>query len=297
MTDQVTKKLTTDDIRAAMIKTWAAPEHALVWEVAPATGVYVGKQRYADAMIMSLWPSRGQHLHGVEIKANRQDWLKEAKDPGKAERMAAFCDFWWIHTIPGVIHDMAEVPMMWGVRIWDGKKWKTLREAVRTEALPVDRGFLASLMRRSDDGMQAAVHAQIANVLERERESMEKEIERRVAALASRQNAALEAITKFKETSGIDLLAREFYGNVDPRKIGAFVKIMETLGVGDSYDYRGLEKVRGDLTALAVRAGKMAEDMDEAIKGAIGPLLDAGAVAKADLKAAEEAERARTKRR
>jgi len=43
-----------------------------------------------------LWPSRGLHLMGFEIKAGRGDWLRELKDPGKAEGIAAYCDQWWV---------------------------------------------------------------------------------------------------------------------------------------------------------------------------------------------------------
>jgi hypothetical protein len=59
--------LTAIRIREAIAKRWAAPEYAVMWEVGRATGV-VSNQRYADAVIMSLWPSRGLELHGVEIK-------------------------------------------------------------------------------------------------------------------------------------------------------------------------------------------------------------------------------------
>ena len=45
-----------------------------------------------DAVIMSLWPSRGLELHGVEIKVSRADWKREAADPAKAEAIAAYCD-------------------------------------------------------------------------------------------------------------------------------------------------------------------------------------------------------------
>ena len=71
--------LKASDIRAAMSKRWAAPEWAIMWEVAEGTGARGG--RYADAVMMSLWPSRGLELHGVEIKISRADWKREAFDP------------------------------------------------------------------------------------------------------------------------------------------------------------------------------------------------------------------------
>ena len=86
-------KFTAVKLREAMSKRWAPPEYAVMWEVGRATGA-VTNQRYADAVIMGLWPSRGLELHGVEIKVSRSDWRREAADPMKAEAIAAYCDRW-----------------------------------------------------------------------------------------------------------------------------------------------------------------------------------------------------------
>jgi len=148
-------KLSAADIRLAMSKRWAEPEYAIMWEVGESTGAV--RSRFADAMIMSLWPSRGLELHGVEIKISRSDWKREAADPKKAEALARFCDRWWIHTPPGVIVDQSELPPAWGLREFNGKTWKTIREAEKTDAEPVSRAFLAALLRRADGMMRAMV--------------------------------------------------------------------------------------------------------------------------------------------
>ncbi len=90
---QPPKMLRAADIRAGMATRWAAPEYAIMWEVADATGAR--HSRLADAVMMSLWPSRGLELHGVEIKVSRADWRREALTPQKAEKIAAYCDRWW----------------------------------------------------------------------------------------------------------------------------------------------------------------------------------------------------------
>lgn len=144
-----------NEIRAAMAKRWAAPEYALMWEVGNATGS--GARRFADAVIMSLWPSRGLELHGVEIKVSRSDWKREAADPTKAEAVARYCDRWWVHTAPGVVDDLSALPPLWGLREFDGKAWRTVREAEKSAAEPVDRQFLAALLRRADETMRRMV--------------------------------------------------------------------------------------------------------------------------------------------
>lgn len=290
------ERLKTDDVQAAMRKTWCAPEYALVWEVAPATGAAHGRQRYADAMIMSLWPSRGQYLHGVEIKVSRSDWLREAKDPSKAERLAAYCDYWWVHTVPGVIHDLAEVPIMWGVRVWDGKRWSTLREAKRTDAQPVDRGFLASLMRRGDEQVEAAARAKVQNVIEAERANIQQQIDSGIRAHTARSDKALDAIRKFKETSGIDLLGSERDFNIpDPRRLGAIVKVVHSLGLLSSYS--SLDHMIREIGGIGRRFTLMHEEATASLAELNAPMAEAIEAGKAEVAALDEADRAKNRRR
>lgn len=179
-------RLKASDIRDAMRKRWKDPEWAVMWEVNEATGARSG--RSADAVMMSLWPSRGLELHGVEIKVSRSDWKREAADPRKAEAVAKYCDRWWVHTPVGVVDDVSDMPPAWGLREFDGKQWNTVKEAERTEALPMDRTFLASILRRADDLMRvvfedAKREAAEANVAEMEslRQSHARRVEDAVA--------------------------------------------------------------------------------------------------------------------
>lgn len=268
-----------------MRKQWPPEAFAIMWEVAPATGAIRGQARYADAVIMSLWPSRGLHLHGVEIKVSRSDWIREMRNPAKAERVAAYCDFWWLHVTPGVVHDLSEVPTQWGVREFDGKKWKTLREATKLDALPCDRGFLASLMRRSSESTAQLARAMIEGAMKAEREEIAKAIERGIAAHTERQSKAAAAIEAFKEASGIDLMEKGIYGDAyDLRHLGAVVKAVDKLGVGKAYDQvvRAIETVAINGRSLIAHA----EQAAEALRAQAPELY-------ADLNAFREAEEAR----
>jgi hypothetical protein len=205
------QRITADAIRAAMAKRWARPEWAIMWEVSDGTGAR-GGNRYADAVMMSIWPSRGLELHGVEIKVSRHDWKREAANPEKAEIIAAFCDRWWVHTAPGVVADLSEVPPAWGLREWGGQQWRTLREAEKTDAKPITRPFLAALLRRAD-----AIHASLAReaMEEARRKSLDEiEAERRrldevVAERVKRRTADLErraeALAAFEAGFGVKL--------------------------------------------------------------------------------------------
>lgn len=149
------KLVTADHIRAAMLQRYPAQEYALLFEVADGTGA--AARRYADAVIMSLWPSRGLEIHGVEIKVSRSDYKREARDPTKAEAVAKYCDKWSVFTTPGVVTDIDTLPPAWGLTEFDGKTWKVVRAASVTPAEPLSRTFVASMLRRSDGPMRKIV--------------------------------------------------------------------------------------------------------------------------------------------
>lgn len=195
------------DIRMAMTKRWCAPEYATMWEVADATGAR--QKRFADAVIMSLWPSRGLELHGVEIKVSRADWKREAADPQKAETIAQFCDRWYVHTSPGVVDDLSDLPPSWGLREFDGRVWKTVREAEKTDAVPLTRSFLASLLRRADGLMAEFIREanreaqkQIADEAQKRRDRFAKEVERAAERITDKSSRMSKSLAKFEDAFG-----------------------------------------------------------------------------------------------
>ena len=52
--------------------------------------------RYADAVAMNLFPSRGLALHGFEIKVSKSDFKSEIENPEKSVPVQQYCDHWWI---------------------------------------------------------------------------------------------------------------------------------------------------------------------------------------------------------
>lgn len=224
-----TPLITTAAIKAAMADRWRAPEYAIMWEVAAATGAVV--TRRADAVIMSLWPSRGLELHGVEIKVSRSDWRREAADPTKAEQIAAFCDRWWVHTAPGIVQDLSEVPPAWGLREWDGKAWKTRREAEKTEARPLTREFLAALLRRADGDDRARIDREVQAQVRASEHAISERVEREVRERMGGREKDKAVLDAFQEATGLDLRGDRFWRSADEAKqIGAIVKALREAG-------------------------------------------------------------------
>lgn len=149
------------DIRAALRKHYAAPEYAIFFEVADATGAR--HSRFADAIAMALWPSRGLTVHGFEIKVYRGDWLNEKKNPAKADKIARYCDTWTLVTpAESNVAKLEEIPETWGwatVSASGTMKWP--KQAQRMEAQPLDRTFVASMLRSSGKVDEADIQAKV----------------------------------------------------------------------------------------------------------------------------------------
>lgn len=123
----------------------------LLPQVPDSTGA--GSGRTADALAFNAWPSRGLELHGFELKTHRGDWLRELKKPAKAESIFKYCDRWWIVIPDEGPHQRAvrsgELPSTWGLLVVDSKdRIKVATAAPKLKPRPLDRAFLASVLRR-----------------------------------------------------------------------------------------------------------------------------------------------------
>ena len=136
-------------IREVMRARFCAPKWALCFEVQDATGMRA--TRSADAIAMALWPSLGLELIGFEFKVSRADWLRELKDPSKAETFKRFCDRWYLVTTSRDIVHPGELPAGWGWLVVKGDRVYTITTAPPLQPEPVSRAFLAALLRRADE--------------------------------------------------------------------------------------------------------------------------------------------------
>ncbi len=111
--------------------------------------------RTADAMALSLWPSRGNELHGYEVKVSRSDWRSELKDGAKADTWHGIVDRWWIAAPSGVV-PRDEIPATWG--LIEATSAGKLRVAVQaplltTERASIKRDLLVPMLRAAGAGM------------------------------------------------------------------------------------------------------------------------------------------------
>ena len=124
---------------------FSAPAHVMLREVRNGTG-YSRAARTADALVTSVWPSRGIWFAGVEVKVSRSDWLSELKQPDKSYEVQRFCDHWYIAAPPGIV-EPGEVPATWG-HIEVNAKCRVVKQAPKLTAEPLSAVFVASVMRK-----------------------------------------------------------------------------------------------------------------------------------------------------
>ena len=141
---------TADEVLAALQARYAEPE----WAFFDSVPDHISKpMRRADGLAMSLWSSRGIEIYGFEIKVSRSDLLRELKNPAKADAIAKYCDRWWVAVGDASIAKPGELPPAWGllvpVRSKSGVTMKIIKDAKRNDATPVDRTFVAALLRRA----------------------------------------------------------------------------------------------------------------------------------------------------
>lgn len=135
-------------------------QHVLLEEVRAGTGYGDGVERTADALVCSVWPSRGIYLMGIEVKVSRSDWFSELRDVKKSVSVQKHCERWWIAAPPGIVQ-REELPATWGLLEVVPRKiskkhpkkhpepytCKVVAQAPKLEAVPLSLEFIASVMR------------------------------------------------------------------------------------------------------------------------------------------------------
>ena len=139
---------TSDDVITALRNKYTTPEYALLTQVANTTGY--GSYRWADAIVMGLWPSRNYEIIGFEVKVSRTDWVRELKNPAKADKIATYCDSWYLVLGDENILRLGELPLGWGLMVPHTKSsLKIVRKSSMRKPKPLDKQFLAAILRKA----------------------------------------------------------------------------------------------------------------------------------------------------
>lgn len=213
--------------------------------------------RTFDAVTLSLWPSRGLHLHAYEVKCSRSDWLRELKEPAKAEAAAVLVDqFSLVIADEGIVR-LGELPPTWGLLAVQGSKLVCVKDApLLPEAnpkRPIPRSFLVALLRAN--GAVPVAESEEVRAARREGVEQGRALE---ATHVEHADAALkelrERVREFELAAGVTLQSW-YAGGSNPKRIGEAVRLVLE---GDNYVDRVKQDI-GDAHHQLVQAAKRLE--------------------------------------
>lgn len=245
------------DVLACIRRTFDAKEYVVLANVRNQTG-FSRQQRYADALAISLWPSKGIELHGFEIKVSRSDWLSELKQPEKSHEIGRFCHRWWVAAPAGVVK-AEEVPQMWGyLEVGEKRSVKKVSAPLRTVE-QWSATFVASVFRSfGEDTISKAEAEQMAQERAKQYEAdalaagqVKVDLSIAESRLKSRErDFALyrERVEAFEQASGISFSQGYTW---DQGRIGAVVKALLNDGAHIAHDEHAASAAAKFYTELA----------------------------------------------
>jgi len=225
-----------------------APAWAFLPHVANGTGFVRRTKRTADALALSLWPSRGLELHGFEVKSSRADWARELAAPEKAEEIARFCHRWWVVAGRDGMIPPADVPPAWGLLVPRGGKLVAVKEAAPQPAQALDMPMVCAILRVATETMvpKATLDAQVESAVKRARESAAAGEQVALRSAQRTLDDLRETVASFEKESGVKIGSRW-----DAGRIGRAVKLVLSLRHDGNLDVRTeLERHRAGLQNL-----------------------------------------------
>lgn len=196
---------TASGVYRCLCELWPSTAYAVLPEVGNATGG--ASKRHADAVVMSLWPSRGLTVTGVEIKVSRSDWVSELKQPEKADAIAKYVDHWYVAVSDASIVHKGELPPTWGLIACNWGKARIITPAPALSPVPLDRGFVAAMLRRAaaftapDAWLKEERHRIILAAEESAKATWESIVQR----LKKEKDALAKEISDFESAAGINI--------------------------------------------------------------------------------------------
>jgi len=235
-------------VHEALAKKFSHPHYITLFEVRDSTGF--DSSRSADAMSIALYGTRGREITGFEIKHSRSDWLRELKQPEKAEEIGKFCDWFYLVTNDESVARPDELPLPWGWMVLKGERLKTIKKPERMKPFPLDRHMLCSLLYSVRQQCMKEIETQIQEAVTKRVDSESSHL-KYLAEEGERKFEQLQnSVREFEEASGVSIQ----YQWHDRPKIGAAVR--RVLKEGDT-----IKEYKRDLEWICSRAETVANNV------------------------------------
>ena len=239
---------------ALLAKRYPSPEYAFLPQVPD--GTTTNKRRTVDALALGLWRSRGFAMHGFECKVSRGDWLRERKNPLKAETIAVHCDYWWVVAGDGDMIPVDELPDEWGLMVAEGKSLKVIRAAPKRTPEPITLPILCGILRRATEGVvpKESVRDQIDDAYQRGRKDADRHASHDSHKRAYDQ--LLADMKAFEAASGV-CVSRGWDGKKIGDAVARFMRIENAIATFDTLVANFQDRVK---RTLAVAESLTSED-------------------------------------
>lgn len=211
-------KLQAHDLFLRLQGSFPLPAYITLEEVRDATGF--DGNRTADAMAISLYRSRGKALYGFEMKISRSDWLKELRQPEKAESIMRYCNYWALVVPDKAIVKNGELPPSWGMYVAQKSRLKCVVPCPKLDPLPMSITMFTALAYALN---QRQTKADDAALNKARNEGYQQGVKSTHGAYYEDEyNKLVEKLRIYEKASGLTIQ----YGWQKPEKVGAIVKMI-----------------------------------------------------------------------
>lgn len=233
----------------------------LFYEVANGTGYKA--TNYADALAMSVWPSRGIQLLGFEVKASRSDLIKELRDEKKAQAIQKYCHNWFLVVTDAKLVDGVEVPPTWGILAPRNQVLHQLKPPTALNPEPWKPEFIAAMMRRFHEAHVKKDQKAIKEAVEERAKQLARVQERQVSS--ADLNAAKRDAEHFK---GLYEATKRRIEDFEA-KSGIPVNNWQASNIGELLQALQHQGARDQLKRSLSQAKDAAERISKSMKGAL----------------------------
>jgi len=252
-------KVTAEDIREALKIKFSRPEWALFFEVGNGTGGNL--KRWADAVSMNMYPSRGLAIVGFEIKVSRSDMQKELEQPKKAEEVGKFCNHWYLVVPKGLIQECDIIPDAWGILEYSEKGLRQTKKPKDLEAQPVTKAFVAAMLRRESESWDKKVAEEVykrsRERIEMVEKNFEDQLKREQEQMEKRHKQLLNEVKNFETASGVRISSY-----TDGEELGKAVALIRKIGVTGTYSL--INGIRRNMESFLKETSEIIQD-DKAV--------------------------------
>ena len=137
--------------------------YVVLEQVPDGTGMH--HNHWIDAVVFSLWASKGLSRLTFEIKVARSDFIHEMQNPMKHQwALECFHEFWFV--APQDVIQLSELPANIGWMCPHGSKLQVKKQAVRNPTPKLDDVLLAAFMRAASKEINKVSKVAIEEALE-----------------------------------------------------------------------------------------------------------------------------------